>query len=375
MKIFSGQALIGIHSFNEAEVRFHVIDPIMKALGYPGGPEVFIALEEKLEYPYYHIGRMSKKKDLPLGFPDYRAGLKGRRGSFIVEAKAATVELSPKDVEQAHSYAAHAQVGANYFVLCNGKSVEIHETLSGPTADPIVRMPISEIESRFHEIENILSPASLLKNCEVHYDKKLRLADGLGSVAHIRSGEYSIDDWRYKIFLNDVDQTELMKQFVPGLAKMESEMEMLVHDLPLRISGGGAERSDEGRIIAEVEFLGATKNNKDAMTILGIERVVFESDEEFISVDYNNPTIFESTKDFSVAQGTKVPPLFGQAVPIDLDVAGNIIINVRMIKEGSRVVGDYICVADYFSTISGTGPMRVEFDFDGKFYLELADIP
>lgn len=153
-------------SYNEAKVRFHFIDPLLRALGYGVDNNTYVEFEENLSYPYYHIGHRSKK-DLPLGRADYRAGLKEARGSFIIEAKAGSVAITPLAVEQAHSYAAHAQVGANYFVLCNGFELHIYETLSGPAANPIACMPLSNLNDRYHEIENILAPRNLESHCKV----------------------------------------------------------------------------------------------------------------------------------------------------------------------------------------------------------------
>jgi Type I restriction enzyme R protein N terminus (HSDR_N) len=190
LTMFTEEILRSLESFNETEIRSYVIDPILRKLGYPGSPEVFIKQEEKLEYPY-HIGRKSKK-DLPSGRVDYRAGLKGRRGSFVLEAKAGNVVVSKIDIEQAHSYAAHAKVGANYFILCDGSAFSIFETLSGSEYNPVVSIPIGEIEARFYELENILSPENLARLCSVKYDLALKLCDGLGSTARIHSGEYEI---------------------------------------------------------------------------------------------------------------------------------------------------------------------------------------
>ena len=128
------------------EIRFHVIDPVIRMLGYPDVENTYLNLEEKLEYPYVHIGRRSKR-DVPLGYPDYRAGVKGARGSFVVEAKAGSVPIGKKEVEQAHSYAAHSQVGANYFVLGNGSEILVYETLSGPDAAPIVGLPLEALNT------------------------------------------------------------------------------------------------------------------------------------------------------------------------------------------------------------------------------------
>jgi hypothetical protein len=88
--VFSEQSEQARQAYNETEVRFHIIDPMLRQLGYPGGEDVYLKPEEKLEYPYFHIGHKSKK-DMPLGFPDYRAGLKGARGSFVIQAKAASI--------------------------------------------------------------------------------------------------------------------------------------------------------------------------------------------------------------------------------------------------------------------------------------------
>jgi hypothetical protein len=100
VQIITNEILNAVNNYKEAEVRFHIIDPIIRLLGYPGEDNVYLNLEETLEYPYVHIGRRSKK-DLPLGFPDYRAGLKGARGSFIIEAKAGNVPITSREIEQA----------------------------------------------------------------------------------------------------------------------------------------------------------------------------------------------------------------------------------------------------------------------------------
>ncbi|MDP2731553.1 MAG: type I restriction enzyme HsdR N-terminal domain-containing protein [Hoeflea sp.] len=267
MQVISNDAVNAAPRYNEAEIRFHIIDPIIRILGYPGEDNVYLNLEEKLEYPYLHIGRRSKK-DLPLGFPDYRAGLKGARGSFITEAKAGNIPITSREVEQAHSYAAHAQVGANYFVLFNGSAVYVYETLSGSTAAPLAQIPLSELNERFYELENILAPASLAKNCQVKHDTKLKLADGLGSSVKIRSGHYLMSDYEYRIMVNGQDCTELLRQSVPQFAIMDQQLELLKTSFELRVSGGFAERGTDGRITAHVEFTGATVHNHQAMAIM-----------------------------------------------------------------------------------------------------------
>jgi len=373
MTIISQQVLEGLPEFNEASIRYHIIDPVVRRLGYNDRKGVFFKLEEKLEYPYSHIGHRNKDKDVPLGFPDYRAGLDGRRGSFIIEAKSASVKISEKDIEQAHSYAAHAQVGANYFVLCDGRVFAVYETLSGTDHVPIVSIPVSEIDHRFHEIENILSPENLEKHCHVSYDLGLKLCDGLPSSVDIKSGQYEMDDWTYRIFINGNECTEALKNSVPQLSEADRQIELLRTDFTLRVESGQAKRNTEGRIIAEVSFSGATKNNHAAMKLLGLDQMKFATDDKFLSLNPEEPTVFESTTDFSVDKGTMLPPMFGDAIPMELDVKGDIFITTRMYKKDGELIGKYAAISDYSADLpAGAGKMKFEMDYIGRFSLNLA---
>ena len=371
MTIITPQVLEGVSTYNEAEVRFHVVDPLLRKLGYSGGDDVYLKLEEKLDYPYIFIGHKNKKKDVPLGFPDYRAGLKGRRGSFIIEAKAATAGLSEKDVEQAHSYAAHSQVGANYFVLSDGVQVMVYETLSGGNAAPIVHLEIDELDARFHELENVLSPANLEKNCRVNYDKGLKLCDGLGSSVKIYSGEYDMKDWAYRILIGGKDFTEQIKAAAPQFAEMDNQLNMIQNDFELRVGGGVAKREIDGRIVAEVSFTGVTRNSLAAMKLLGIDRMTFATNAQFISTTPEDPTVFESTSDFALEEGTMMPPLFGDAVPIDTKVEGDLFVTARMYKDGDVLLGEYSSVTDYWFDVPMVGKGKLELDLIGTFVLRL----
>lgn len=371
MAIITPQVLEAVSTYNETEVRFHVVDPLLRKLGYPGGDDVYLKLEEKLDYPYFFIGHKNRKKDVPLGFPDYRAGLKGRRGSFIIEAKAATKGLSEKDVEQAHSYAAHSQVAANYFVLCDGVQVAVYETLSGERAAPIVHLKVGELDARFHELENVLAPANLEKNCRVYYDKGLKLCDGLGSSVKIHSGEYDMKDWAYRIFIGEQDLTEQIKAAAPQVAEIDNQLTMMQKEFELRVGDGIAKREADGRIVAEVGFAGVTRNSLAGMKLLGIDRMTFATNAQFISTAADDPTVFESTADFSLEQGMMFPPLFGDAVPIDVSVDGDVFVTARMYKEGDVIFGEYSAVADYWSDVPMVGNVKAELDMIGTFVLRL----
>ncbi|WP_195822327.1 type I restriction enzyme HsdR N-terminal domain-containing protein [Roseobacter sp. MH60115] len=370
MQIIADAAVNAAPSYNETEIRFHILDPLIRHLGYPDTDDVYLNLEEKLDYPYVHVGRRSKK-DLPLGFPDYRAGIKGARGSFIVEAKAGSISITSKEVEQAHSYAAHAQVGANYFVLCNGSVLQVFETLSGADAVPLIDVPINEINQRIHQIENILSPHNLAKNCHISHDLGLKLADGLGSSVGIRSGRYLLADYAYRIVAGGQDCTEMARQSVPQLAETDRQLELMKTAFELKVSGGVAERGENGRISAHVQFEGATVHNHEAMAILGITEASFATADQFISTDPASPTIFESLKDFSVSRGTMMPELFGGSSEMEGDVVGDMFIKAAMVLSGNRILGEYISLSNHHLTIPGFPPILYEMDFSGTFELTL----
>lgn len=338
MQVITDAAIAAAPSYNETEIRFHIVDPIIRLLGYPGADDVYLILEEKLEYPYQHIGRRSNK-DLPLGRSDYRAGVKGARGSFVIEAKAGSVAIADRAVEQAHSYAAHAQVGANYFVLCNGSVLTVHETLSGPQASPVIELPLAEVNTRFHELENILAPSNLVRNCRVEHDTKLKLAPGLGSAVRIRSGKYLLSDHNVRFMMNGQDITSLLRQNVPQIADMDRQLDMLKTIFEMRVSDGCVERGDDGKISAHVAFTGATVPNHQAMAILGINEASFATADKFLSTDPESPTICESVSDFTVSRGTMVPMFFGGAAPMEADMQGNMFIKVAMHYAGGNPRG------------------------------------
>lgn len=368
MQVISDAAAAAATHYNETEIRFHVIDPVIRKLGYPDAKNTYLNLEEKLEYPYVHIGRRSKK-DVPLGYPDYRAGVKGARGSFAVEAKAGNVPITAREVEQAHSYAAHAQVGANYFVLANGSELVVYETLSGPDATPIVKLPLDSLNARFFELENVLSPANLARNCRVEYDKKLRLADGLASSVQVRSGRYLLSEYDMRIMVDGQDCTPMVRQAVPEFAEAEAQLELLKSSFEMRVSDGVAERGEDGKIYARVEFSGVTVHNQAAMVIMGIDKATFATADEFLSLDPESPTIFESISDFSVSRGTSLPQLFGGTVEMEGDVFGSMFIRVAMHYSEGIISGEYIAFSDQDVSIPGQIPFRLEMNTAGTFEL------
>ncbi len=370
MGIISNAAIAAAPSYNEAEIRFHIIDPVVRMLGYPDAENTYLNLEEKLDYPYLHIGRPSKK-DLPVGYPDYRAGVKGARGSFVIEAKAGSVPITAKEVEQAHSYAAHAQVGANYFMLGNGFEISVYETLSGPDAIPIASLPLGELNTRFFELENILSPRNLARNCRVTHDKKLKIAEGLGSSVRIRSGSYVLAEYDFKVLIDGQDCTQFVRQSLPEFAQAEAQIELLKSSFELRVEDGFVERGDDGKIISHIEFAGVTVHNRAAMAIMGVDKSTFATADQFLSTNPEHPSIFESLSDFTVSRGTSLPQLFGGQVEMEGDILGNMFVRVAMSYTDGIISGEYIAFSEQVVFIPEQTPFTLAMDVAGSVELQI----
>lgn len=364
--IIEQKNIIEAANFNEAEVRFYIVDPLIRAIGYPATDDTYLKLEERLEYPYFHIGRKSQKKDLPLGFPDYRAGLKGRRGSFVIEAKAGNQLITKEAIEQAHSYAAHANVGANYFVLCNGIEFQIYETLSGPEKPAIVSMLVADIENQFHLIENILSPKKLQINCRVSYDTGLKLADGLASSATIKHGHYDASNISYRLIAGDNDITEMAKSTAPQFAELESLVSQM-KEFKYTIDDGSVTRDTEGRIVANMKFNSITKNNEANMRMMGIDQMEFVSSDKYISGDPTSPSLFESETGFEVSKGTPVFPMFGNAVPLDQNMKTDIFTAAKLHIADETLHGSYVTNAIYMMNLPIIGGVNFELEVNGNF--------
>ncbi|WP_298166814.1 type I restriction enzyme HsdR N-terminal domain-containing protein [Novosphingobium sp.] len=370
MNVIGNSVAVEAPDYNEASVRFHIIDPIVRSLGYHNQNNTYLILEEKLAYPYIHIGHRSKK-DVPVGYPDYRAGLKGARGSFIIEAKSGRTDITKREIEQAHSYAAHAQVGANYFVICNGLEIRVYETLSGPDVDPIILVPISEIDDRFHEIENILSPINLALHCRVEYDKKLKLCDGLKSHAKILTSSYTLEYYDYKISVNETDFTDHFRTNLPQFTEMEQQIDLLGNVLELRIEEGDVARDEDGRISAYARFRVATIPNGEAMRLIGIDEIWLETSDRFISKKSYNPTIFESSTGFFVPNCAMMPTLFGVKATIDNDIEGNLFILADMHFNGLELIGQSSSFSDFHIELPNKAIFLFEMNISGTFALRL----
>src|SRR5262245_35661098 len=115
-------------TMNETDVREIIVRPLLVRLGYAHGTQANIRTEVPLRYERAFLGRKNPKKDPPLaGRADYVCDATSY-GRWVVEVKAPAHALTQDDAEQAHTYCAHPDIAAAYFLLTNGREFRLYAT-------------------------------------------------------------------------------------------------------------------------------------------------------------------------------------------------------------------------------------------------------
>ena len=128
---------------NEATVRGHVLDPLLREIGYSWDSDHTIVREESISYPFQQLGRKSKR-DRPLtGRPDYILDCRGVC-KWVLEAKAEGHCLGLNEADQSYSYAVHPEVKALYYCLSDGVRFVVYSTVSKTPDDPILELNLAE---------------------------------------------------------------------------------------------------------------------------------------------------------------------------------------------------------------------------------------
>lgn len=145
----------------EDDVREEFVTPLLRLLGYDHSRGE-IQRGKKLATPY-RSG--TKRKEYVI--PDYVIQLRTSIG-IAVDAKSPTsaedyarhIVLDQKHVSQVHSYAAHREVQAPFFVVTNGQCTAVFET-ARTTFEPVLVVAQSELTSRFSALQALLGKPAL----------------------------------------------------------------------------------------------------------------------------------------------------------------------------------------------------------------------
>jgi hypothetical protein len=306
---------------NEADVRAEIIDPLLRTLGYQAGAENNVIQEGTLRYEYIYLGRKTKR-DLQIGRPDYVLEV-GGYGRWILEAKSPASALVERDFEQAKSYALHPEIAAPVFVITNGRELWIYRA-SDPFEAPLIKLSYDELRDRWLLIESILSPAGFRRHVPLPtFSPDLPLARGFTSSMRLGAGVAVPSEVRATSSFGPVDLTPLAN---------------IVNHIPR----GRCERNQDGRIKTTLEFSSSTAFTQEVLSRKGLRFISFETDDEYLSLDPNIPTLLRAHLLMVGEQGESLFDVAAwEARPLPFTVRTSSHITASVYIADSRVTGAY----------------------------------
>jgi len=151
-------ALRSRRGFKEDSVREAIIAPLLTALGYN---EEHIRRSHSLSHPFLRTGSKNRKVEL---IPDYALYTEGRF-AWVLDAKSPLEDVFDSGhISQVYSYAAHSEIRAKYFAICNGSEFVLY--LQEGDEAPVLDFTFSEIAHRWPEIWRTLNAARFQSRSE-----------------------------------------------------------------------------------------------------------------------------------------------------------------------------------------------------------------
>jgi hypothetical protein len=134
--------------FKEDSVREVVVAPLLTALGYRNDQ---VRRSHSLKHPFLRTGSQNRPVEL---IPDYAMFVDGRF-AWVLDAKSPAEDVfNPGHISQVYSYAAHPEIRAKYFALCNGREFVLYHDASDT---PVLEFAFTEIGHRWTEIWRTLN--------------------------------------------------------------------------------------------------------------------------------------------------------------------------------------------------------------------------
>ncbi|MCK1447255.1 type I restriction enzyme HsdR N-terminal domain-containing protein [Bradyrhizobium sp. 48] len=293
---------LDVSVMNETDVREAIVRPLLTALGYRHGTKANIRTEITLRYDQAFLGRKAPKKDPKLqGRADYICEVIPY-GRWIVEVKSPSHALDLDDAQQAHTYAAHPEVAAKYYMLTNGREFDLYQT--GSPFEPVLSWPLEQSDSVFHAVANLLGPDAIEKGGKVMLDHGRPLGPGLGSQARIVGGSMS--------YAGHHSTNEALLAAMKPLTGMRNT-----------VRGQEIRRVRDGVIEARIELEPAFNAFDEMNRALGFVPIVFKSADEVISTNPERPSIFANVLTARILRGTVLPAspvMRGGVCPIDCEI-------------------------------------------------------
>lgn len=317
---------------NETDVREVIVRPLLERLGYRHGTQAHIRTEVSLKYEKAFLGR-KKKTDTPLvGRADYICDAISY-GRWVVEVKRPNVELSQDDVEQAHTYCAHPEIGAHHFLLTNGRQFRLYVT--GQLEKPLLKWTFTETDQQLMTLANIVGYDAIKRRATIlRPDINKPLGKGLPSRLRIIAGEVVYGD-------HSSDHPFLQADALTG--KVGS------------VTGGFVERAADGRLHAQVSMRSPYQDFEKINKALGIGDYSFWAADEYISTEQSAPTVCQNVINASAPAGmlvTLMPGLPDFPLPFGFD--STVYTEATGYFDGEVLRG--VLSFDYFYTLTPGGP-------------------
>lgn len=280
---------------NETDVREIIVRPLLERLGYAHGTKANIRTEVALRYEKAFLGRKKPRKDPPLaGRADYVCDATSY-GRWVVEVKAPSQAITQDDVEQAHTYSAHPEIAAAYFLLTNGREFRLYATAQ--LTQPILAWAYEETDQKIMNLFNVVGYEAIRSLMQITKpDANKPLGSRLPSAVKILGGEVVYGDhWSdHPLF-----QSNALKGTVGA------------------ITGGEVKRNEDGRLCATIGIRSAFQQVMELNKLMGLDEESFHCSDEFISRDIERPTIFQSVVSNQLTAGQKVR-IFPGLLPLSL---------------------------------------------------------
>jgi len=259
------------------------VRPLCRALGYSqGNAAANLRSQIALQYDKAFLGHKNPGKDPVLrGRPDFVCEVVSY-SRWVVEAKKPSVQLSITDSYQAHTYATHPEIAAEFYMLTNGREFRLYRV--GEPDKILLEWSKEQTDDMLPVLRNNLGPEAMKRRANVKIDLGKPLAEGIGSTVEIVGGH---------VVYEKTTATIPLQKSIDGLTNS--------------ISGRDVKRLEDGRISAQVDVKSAFAELNDIHEALGFSSLIFNTADEFLSVDKENPTLLQNIVSVVVPAGMDFP--------------------------------------------------------------------
>ncbi len=339
-----------IETMNEDDVSGELVRPFCRALGYSqGNPKANLRSQISLRYGKAFLGHKNGARDPEVrGRPDFVCEVVSYT-RWVIEAKKPSIELSQDDSYQAHTYATHPEIAAEFYLLTNGREFRLYR-IANPDA-PLMSWKKEETDGLMPVLENILGPDAMKRRANVKIDLGKPIARGYGSEVEIVGGS---------IVYEKTEATIPLAVNVDGLVN--------------HVSGRSVKREDTGLIKALVDVESAFKQMQEIHDRMGFNPIQFQTSDEYISSDIDKPTLMQSilTMDFAAGSAFPQTPITPGGI-LPCRVAATCYTDAVGFMDGDKFLGSFFISYDYdIGVPEGVGiPKHFKMSTEGKFDIRL----